>query len=199
MSRVPFMLVSLAFLVTVRPSLAEAVKYEIDSAHTAAEFSVRHMMISDVKGTFSKVSGAVEYDEKNPQDSKVDATIDVASIDTREPHRDEHLKTAPDFLDAAKYPTMTFKSKKVIAASKGHLQVIGDLNLHGVTKEVTLDVDGPTAEISGGRRGASATTKINRKDFGVTWNKALDNGGVTVGDEVNITIDIEMKKPKAKA
>jgi polyisoprenoid-binding protein YceI len=160
-------------------------------------------MISDVKGAFSKVAGEIEYDEKNPQASKVDATIEMGSIDTREPHRDEHLKTAPDFLDVAKYPTMTFKSKKVITASKGHLQVIGDLNLHGVTKEVTLDVDGPTEAINDGhggqRRGASATTKINRKDFGVTWNKALDNGGVTVGDEVNITIDLEMKKPKVKA
>lgn len=199
MSRAPFILVSLALLVSANPSFAEPVKYEIDPAHSAAEFSVRHMMISDVKGAFSKVAGEIEYDEKNPQDSKVNATIDMSSIDTREPHRDEHLKTAPDFLDVAKYPTMTFTSKKVIAKGKGHLEVIGDLNLHGVTKEVTLDVDGPTPEITGGKRGASATTKINRKDFGVTWNKSLDNGGVTVGDEVSITIDLEMKKPKVKA
>lgn len=201
MKRAAFILVSCAFLISGRSASAEPEKYDIDSAHSAANFSIKHLMISNVKGAFTKVKGVVEYDEKNPKDSKVEATIEMDSVDTHEPNRDTHLKSV-DFFDVTKYPTMSFKSTKVVPKGN-HLEVTGELNLHGVTKPVTLDVDGPTAEINdpmgSKRRGASAHTTINRKDFGVSWNKNLDNGGVTLGDQVDITIDMEMKKPKAKA
>ncbi len=173
--------------------------WKIDSAHTTADFSVRHLMISNVKGHFSKVSGNVDYDGKDLKTLKIDAEIDVASVDTGEKGRDEHLKGA-DFFDAAKFPKMTFKSKKVKSAGKGKFTVTGDLTIKGVTKEVTLDVDGPTEQIKdmqgGTRVGASASTKINRKDFGVSWNKALDNGSSVVGDDVKVSIDVEAVKQK---
>ncbi|CAN5304337.1 YceI family protein [soil metagenome] len=176
-----------------------AAVWKIDSAHTTADFSVRHLMISNVKGHFSKVSGTVDYDGKDLKSLKIDAAIEIASVDTGEKGRDEHLKGA-DFFDATKFPTMTFKSKKVKSAGKGKFTVTGDLTLKGVTKEVTLDVEGPTEEIKdmqgGTRIGASATTKINRKDFGVSWNKALDNGSSVVGDDVKVSIDVEAVKQK---
>ena len=176
-----------------------AAVWKIDSAHTTADFSVRHLMISNVKGHFSKVSGNVDYDGKDLKTLKIDAEIDVASVDTGEKGRDEHLK-GDDFFDAAKFPKMTFKSKKVKSAGKGKFTVTGDLTIKGVTKEVTLDVDGPTEQIKdmqgGTRVGASASTKINRKDFGVSWNKALDNGSSVVGDDVKVSIDVEAVKQK---
>jgi polyisoprenoid-binding protein YceI len=175
------------------PALAESV-WQIDPAHTSIQFSVRHMMVSNVRGELTKVSGTVRGDEKDPAHATVEATIDAGSIDTRNDKRDEHLKS-PDFLDVAKYPTIAFKSKKIEPAGDHGWRVTGDLTLHGVTKEVVLDVDGPSAPVKdprgGLRAGAQATTKIDRRDFGITWSKALDGGGVVVGDDIGITIDVE--------
>ena len=172
--------------------------YDIDSSYSAAQFSVRHLMISNVKGEFTKVTGTVVYDPRNLAASKVDAVVDVTTIGTREPKRDAHLKS-PDFFDMAKYPAMTFRSKQVTKSGSGIL-VKGDLTLHGVTREVVLTVDGPTPEQKDPwgnlRIGATAAAKINRKDFGLTWNQALETGGVMVGDEVSITIDLEAVKRK---
>jgi polyisoprenoid-binding protein YceI len=172
--------------------------YNIDSAHSSAQFSVVHLAISKVNGEFRKVSGTVYFDANDPSKDKIDAVVDTTTVSTREDKRDEHLKSDA-FFDVAKYPTMTFKST---SASKegGKLLVNGDLTLHGVTKPVTLEVEGPSAEIKDPfgnlKVGASASTKINRKDFGLTWNKALDGGGVMVGDEVTINIDVELaRKP----
>jgi polyisoprenoid-binding protein YceI len=170
------------------------VTYQIDSAHSAAHFSVRHMMISNVRGDFTKVSGTVLLDAQNPANSSVEALIDAASINTREPQRDTHLKSA-DFFDVEKYPEMVFRSKSVAAAEDGELRVKGDLTIHGVTREVTLTVEGPTPEAKDPwgnlRIGATATTKINRKDFGLVWNVALEAGGVLVGEDIKISIDLE--------
>lgn len=169
------------------------ITYEIDPTHSSVHFSVRHLMVSNVRGEFTKVSGTVKIDPEKPENSTVEATIDVASINTRDPQRDAHLKSA-DFLDVEKFPAMTFRSKKIEVNSGGG-KVTGDLTIHGVTREITLDVEGPTPEIKdpwGKQRvGASATTKLSRKDFGLTWNAALETGGVVVGDEVKITIDVE--------
>jgi polyisoprenoid-binding protein YceI len=172
--------------------------YNIDSAHSSAQFSVVHLAISKVNGEFRKVSGTVYFDANDPSKDKIDAVVDTTTVSTREDKRDEHLKSDA-FFDVAKYPTMTFKST---SASKegGKLLVNGDLTLHGVTKPVTLEVEGPSAEIKDPfgnlKVGASASTKINRKDFGLTWNKTLDGGGVMVGDEVTINIDVELaRKP----
>lgn len=181
-------------------SVSLAATYNIDTAHSNAQFSVRHMAISNVKGEFNKVTGTVEYDPQNPKATKISAVVDVTTVNTRDEKRDGHLKS-PDFFDVAKFPTMTFTSTKVEPAGKDKLKVEGDLTIHGVTKRVTLDVDGPSAELKdpwgGLRRGATATTKVNRKDFGLTWNAALETGGVLVGDEVTITIDIEVVKAAA--
>jgi polyisoprenoid-binding protein YceI len=170
------------------------VTYTIDSAHSAAHFSVRHMMISNVRGDFTKVSGTLLLDPDNPANSTVEAHIDAASINTREAQRDAHLKSA-DFFEVEKYPEMVFRSKSVTAAEDGELQVVGDLTIHGVTREVTLTVEGPTPEAKdpwGNQRiGATATTRINRKDFGLAWNVALEAGGVLVGEAIKISIDIE--------
>lgn len=189
-----------AALALVLPASAFAADYEIDPAHSSASFSVKHMMVSTVRGQFNKLSGTFLYDERNPSKSKLEATIDASSIDTNEPKRDEHLKS-PDFFDVAKYPTITFKSTKVEKGAKGHLKVTGDLTMHGVTKPVTLDVEGPTAPAKDPwgnvKVGATATTTVNRKDFGLNWNKALETGGVMVSDEVKITIDAELGQKKA--
>jgi polyisoprenoid-binding protein YceI len=175
-------------------AVAQAVEYQIDPVHSSAQFSVRHMMVSNVRGEFAKVTGTVVYDPKNPKASSVEATIDATTINTHEPRRDDDLKS-PNFFDVAKYPTLTFKSKKVEPAGEGKLRVTGDLTIHGVTKEVVLDVEGPTPEAKMGpniKAGASAVTTINRKDFGLMWNRVLESGGVVVGDEVKITLEIEM-------
>jgi polyisoprenoid-binding protein YceI len=186
-------------LLTTAAALPATAVYDIDSSHSSAQFSVKHLMVSNVKGQFSKITGTVHYDPQNAGASKVEATIDASTVDTREAKRDAHLKTA-DFFDIEKFPTMRFVSKRVMPASPGKLKLLGDLTMHGVTREVTLDVDGPTPEIKdqrgGMRAGASATTKINRKDFGLTWNRVLEAGGVTVGDEVLITIDVELIRKK---
>jgi polyisoprenoid-binding protein YceI len=182
------------------PAPAATSTWQIDPQHSAAQFSVRHLAISTVRGGFSNVNGTVNFDDKDFSKSSVDVTIDVSTVDTREPNRDKDLKS-DKFFDLANYPTMTFKSKKVEQAGRGKLKITGDLTIRGVTKEVVLDVDGPTAAVKdpwGNQRAAvSATTKINRQDFGVKWNATMDNGGVVVGDEVSITIDAEMVQKTA--
>jgi polyisoprenoid-binding protein YceI len=182
------------------PAFAQSETWTIDTPHSNAQFSVRHMMISNVKGEFNKVTGTVDLDEKDITLSKVEATIDVATINTREPKRDAHLKSA-DFFDVAKYPTITFKSSAITKAADGRLKVTGDLTMHGVTKQVVLDVEplSPPMKDRGGNlhAGTSATTRINRKEFGVNYNAVLEAGGVMVGDEVTITIDVELVKRAA--
>ncbi|MGA3334097.1 MAG: YceI family protein [Terracidiphilus sp.] len=171
--------------------------WNIDPAHSAAEFKVKHMMISNVKGKFSGLSGVLHLNEKDVTQSSVEASIDVTTVNTQEPQRDGHLKSA-DFFDVEKFPVMTFKSTAVKNVAKGELAVTGDLTLHGVTKAVTFAVEGPTPpnrDPWGNLRiGLSATTKINRKDFGLTWNTALETGGVLVGNDVAITLDVEFIK-----
>lgn len=180
------------------PASAGTTTFQIDPRHSAAEFAVTHLMISTVRGEFHGVNGTVVLDDQDPSKSVVNVTIDAASVDTREPDRDKHLKS-PDFFDVAKYPTITFKSTKVEPAGPGKLKVLGDLTIHGVTRQVTLDVTTPKEPIKdpwGLQRSAVyGTTKINRQDFGVKWNAALDAGGVAVSDDVNITLDVEMIIP----
>lgn len=169
--------------------------WQLDPAHSAAQFAVRHMGISTVRGTFNKVSGTVQYDPSDPAKTSIEATIDAASVDSRVEMRDNDLRSAR-FFDAAKYPAITFKSKRVESAGTGKLKVTGDLTMHGVTKEVVLDVDGPTAPIKDPRgnmhMGASATTTINRSDFGVGAIPAA-----VVAEQAAITIDLELVKPGA--
>lgn len=168
--------------------------WKIDPAHSSASFKVKHMMISNVKGSFSGITGTLTEDTTNPIGSSVEASIDIASISTGDPQRDGHLKSA-DFFDAETYPTMTFKSTAVEKTGEGEYTVTGDLTLHGVTKPVTFDVEGPTAPgkdpWGNTRIGLEATTKINRKDFGLSWNSALETGGVLVGEDVQITLDVQ--------
>ncbi|MFN7131434.1 MAG: YceI family protein [Myxococcales bacterium] len=179
------------------PGLALASTWDIDSSHSSATFKVRHAMVSDVRGEFGKVAGVVNLDDKDVTKSTVEATIDASTINTRDEKRDGHLKS-PDFFDVANHPTITFKSKKVAKAGKDKLKVTGDLTMRGVTKEVVLDVvtSGNEAKDPWGnvKRGATATTKLNRKDFGLQWNKALETGGLLVGEEVAVQLDIELNK-----
>jgi polyisoprenoid-binding protein YceI len=177
------------------PAKATTSTWQIDPQHSSAQFAVRHLGLSTVRGAFSKLSGTVVLDEENITKSSVEVTIDVNTVDTREPDRDKDLRSER-FFDVAHFPTMTFKSKKVEQLAPGKLRVTGDLTIRGATREVTLDVDGPTAPVKdpwGNQRlAATATTRINRQDYGVKWNAKLDNGGVVVGDDVNITLDVEM-------
>jgi polyisoprenoid-binding protein YceI len=179
------------------PAAAANSNWQIDPQHSSAQFSVRHLAISTVRGAFSKVTGTVALDDKDITKSTVDVTIDVTTVDTRESDRDKDLRS-DRFFDVAHYPSMTFKSKKVEQVTPGKLKVTGDLTIRGTTKEVVLDVEGPTAPIKdpwGNQRAAAlATTKVNRQDFGVKWNATLDNGGVVVSDDVSITIDVELVK-----
>lgn len=183
------------------PALAFATTWNIDPDHSNVGFKVRHLMVSNVKGSFGKHVGVVEINDQDITKSKVEVTIDTASINTNVQKRDDHLRSA-EFFDVAKFPTMTFVSKKVAKAGKDKLKVTGNLTLHGITKEVVLDVEGPSVESKDPwgaiRRGATANTKINRKDFGLVWNKALETGGVAVGEEVTITLEIEMIKALPK-
>ncbi len=171
--------------------------YTIDPVHSTAGFKVRHLMIANVRGEFSNVSGTVVIDPKNPANSKVETSIDATTINTRDAQRDAHLKS-PDFLDVEKYPTITFKSTKITPAGRGEWKVAGDLTIHGVTKPVVLDVEGPAPEVKDPwgniKSGASATTKIDRKEFGLLWNSALETGGVLVGDEISIHLEVELTK-----
>jgi polyisoprenoid-binding protein YceI len=177
------------------PAAAATTNWQIDPQHSSAQFSVRHMAISTVRGAFNKVTGTIALDDKDITKSTVDVTIDATTVDTHEPNRDNDIRS-DKFFDVAHYPSITFKSKKVEQVAPGKLKVTGDLTIRGTTKEVVLDVEGPTAPIKdtwgNQRSAANATTKINRQDFGVKWNATLDNGGVVVSDEVSINIDVEM-------
>ena len=192
------MIISISTIIAlVLPAFAFASTWTIDPDHSNVGFKVRHLMVSNVKGSFEKLTGVVEINDQDITKSKVEVSIDTNSINTNVQKRDEHLRNA-DFFDVANYPVMTFVSKKVAKAGKDKLKVTGDLTLHGVTKQVVLDVEGPTKESKDPwgnlRKGAAATTKINRKDFGLGWNKALETGGVAVGEEISITLEIEMIK-----
>jgi polyisoprenoid-binding protein YceI len=169
--------------------------YKFDPAHSSAQFAVRHMMITNVRGSFSGVEGTVVYDPGDPGATTLEAVIPTATVNTQEAARDNHLKSA-DFLDVEKYPTMTFKSTKVAPAGDGELSVVGDLTIHGVTKEVVLNVEGPTEEGKDPwgnlRIGASASTRIKRSEFGLTWNAPLETGGILVGDDLKIGLDVSL-------
>lgn len=171
--------------------------WKMDSAHSHAQFKVRHMMISNVKGEFAGMNGTLDLNEADLTKAKVQATIDVATINTREPQRDAHLKSA-DFLDVDKFPTLSFTSTRITKKGEEEYSVAGDLTIHGVTRNVTFEVEGPTAPMKdpwgNTRIGLSAAAKINRKDFGLVWNASLETGGVLVGDEVHITVDAEFVK-----
>jgi polyisoprenoid-binding protein YceI len=187
------LVVAIALFATL-PAAAQDT-WQLDPAHCSAQFSVRHLGISTVRGAFTKLTGAVQYDPAAPGKSSLAATIEATSVDTRVEMRDNDLRSA-NFLDVQKYPTITFQSKKVEAAGAGKLKVTGDLTVHGVTKEVALDVDGPTPAMKDPwgnlRMGASATTKINRMDFGVSGRPGV------VGDDITITLDIEMTRQVPK-
>ena len=169
-------------------------KWKIDTIHSSVNFSIRHLMVSKVHGKFAKWSGTVEFDEQNPSASQIAAQIEVSSIDTGEPQRDGHLRSA-DFFEVEKYPQMTFRSTKVEAAGDGAFKVTGDLSMHGVTKSVVLDAEfagrAKNPRTGTAHAGFSAHTSLNRKDFGLNFNVAMDAGGVMVGDKVEISIEIE--------
>ena len=192
-----YWMTAVVMMLATVPGLAQVSTWEIDSAHSGAHFSVRHLMIATVRGEFRKVTGTLNMDEKDISKSSVEAVIDTTTIDTHEERRDNHLKSA-DFFDVAKFPTITFKSKSVTRQGEGKFKVAGDLTLHGVTKPVILDVEGLTNQVKDQRgnvkTGAAVTTKINRSDFGLIWNRAVETGGVAVSDEVGIIIDLELVK-----
>jgi polyisoprenoid-binding protein YceI len=173
---------------------ASTITWNLDPAHSRAEFKVRHMMISNVKGSFSGLTGTLIEDPANPTQSRAEASIDISTVDTGDAQRDAHLKSA-DFFHQEQHPTMTFKSTRVEKKGDEEYAVTGDLTLHGVTKQVTFAVEGPSAPgkdpWGNTRIGLSATTKINRKDFGLSWNAALETGGVLVGEDVQITLDLQ--------
>ena len=176
--------------------------YQIDAAHSNVQFSVRHLMVSNVRGTFSGVTGTVSYDPDKPAETTIDATLDVNTVNTNDEKRDGHLKS-PDFFDTAQFPVMKFKSKKVESTGTDSQKVTGDLTLHGVTKEVTLSVE----EISGESKdpwgnikiGATVKGKVKRSDFGLTWNAPLETGGVLVGDDVKLEFDLQFLKAAQSA
>ncbi len=177
-------------------SVCFAHEWQIDRAHSAAQFSVRHLVVSTVRGHFGKLTGTLQYDPANPAAASIQAEVDVSTIETREAKRDAHLKS-PDFFDVAKYPTMTFQSTKVEPGGQGKLRMAGNLTIRGTTKPVVFEVEGPSAPIqyqNVERMGATATAKISRKEFGMTWNRVMEAGGVMVGDEVTITIDVELTR-----
>jgi polyisoprenoid-binding protein YceI len=170
--------------------------WRVDPAHSHIEFAVRHLMISTVKGEFTDVSGTLTGDETDPASASIELTIPVAGIHTRESRRDAHLRSA-DFFDAEHYPNITFRSTRIVPAGTGAFAVSGDLTIRGITKPVTLNVHagGQVRDPWGGERvGYSATTRINRKDFGLNWNQVLETGGVLVGDEVKVSVDLELVK-----
>ena len=199
MSRRTFAATTIGLALAAGAAGAQPVKWAIDASHSSATFGVRHMMVTTVRGQFNVLSGSVEVVGNDPTTAKVSVTIDAASIDTRDAKRDEHLRSA-DFFEVAKFPTLTFVSKKVERAANGKLAMTGDLTMRGVTREVVLDLEGPTAEVKdpwgNSRVGLIGTTTINRKDYGLTWNKALETGGLLVGEDVTITIDVSLVKGK---
>lgn len=183
------------------PSTAvSAIPYKIDPVHSTVDFRVRHLMIAHLRGDFSGVEGTLLLDPQNPANSKVEVAIEVATLNTRDANRDKHLRAA-EFFDAEKYPKITFVSKKIIGAGKDRWKLTGDLTIHGVTKEATLDVEGPTPEVKDPfgnvRIGVSATTKIHRNDFGLTWNVPLAAGGVVISEEVSIHLDMELVRQQS--
>jgi polyisoprenoid-binding protein YceI len=182
-------------------SPANTTVWQIDPQHTAAGFSVKHLMISTVRGQFKSVTGTVVWEDQDISKSTVDVTIDANTVDTSEPKRDADLKSA-NFFDVARYPTITFKSKTIEQVSAAKMKITGDLTIHGVTKEVVLNVEGPTGPVKdpwgNTRVAASATTTINRHDFGIKWDNKMDNGGLVVSNDVDITIDLEMVKKQPK-
>jgi polyisoprenoid-binding protein YceI len=196
-----FVLIVLGMVMLLVPAMASATTWNIDPEHSSIMFKVSHLGLVEVKGSFRKYQGAVTLDEGNIAKSSVTVAIEAASIDTGIEKRDEHLRTN-DFFDVAKYPTINFISKKVAPAGKGKLKVTGDLTICGITKEVVLDVTGPGKELQDPwgniRRGGSATTTINRKDFGLTYNKILDNGVMVIGNKVTINLETELIKAKDK-
>lgn len=188
-------ILSLVLMLTLAlPFSALASTWSLDPDHSAAQFKVRHLMISNVRGNFEKISATLHLDDRDITKSRVEVSIDVASINTGVNKRDDHLRSL-DFFDATKFPSMTFVSTRVEKAGPGKLNVTGNLTIKGITRPVVLRVDGLTPEVRDpwghSRRGASATTTINRRDFGITWNKSMDNGGVVVGEEVAIQLEVE--------
>ena len=186
----------IAMAAILSPALcAQAVSWRIDPLHSSAQFSVRHMMISTVRGQFGGVRGTVLYDSKNPAASSVEATIDCTTVNTGEPKRDADLKT-PEFFDVKRYPVMKFKSKSIDVAGPGKLKLTGDLTINAITREVILDVEGPTGPIrdTQGREkvGVSGSVKISRKEFGFLYNPVMETGGVAVSDEVSIILEVEL-------
>ena len=171
--------------------------WNLDPVHSVAEFKVKHMMISNVKGQFTGITGVVTLDENEIAGSRVEATIDASTINTRETQRDTHLKSA-DFFDVERFSTLSFRSTQVKRTGDDELAVTGDLTIHGVARQVTFQVEGPTAAEKdpwgNTRIGLSATTKVNRRDFGLTWNAALETGGILVGEDVTIALDLEFVK-----
>ena len=184
-------------MATTTTSPASTITWKLDPAHSSAEFKVKHMMISNVKGSFNGLAGTLIEDTADPTRSTVEASIDIATLNTGDAQRDAHLKSA-DFFEAEKHSTMTFKSTRVQKKGEGEYAVTGDLTLHGVTKLVTFAVEGPSAPgkdpWGNTRIGLSATGKINRKDFGLSWNAALETGGVLVGDDVQISLEVQFVK-----
>jgi polyisoprenoid-binding protein YceI len=180
-------------------AICSGAQWTVDPMHSQANFAVKHMMVSTVRGSFNGLKGTVDYDPDQPNASKADLSIDATTLDTRNDMRDKDLKS-DHFFDVAKFPTITFVSTKVEAASGGKLKLVGDMTLHGVTKEATWLVEAPAASVKdakGNRHsGATASTTINRKDFGLTWNKALDGGGVMVSDEVELSVEVELVEKK---
>ncbi len=189
-----------AALASLIPLLLPGAEWKVDPNHSTAGFAVRHMMVSTVHGSFSGLKGMVDYDPANLEASKANLTIDTTTVDTRNENRDKDLRS-PKFFDVEKFPTITFVSKRVVPQGQGKFQLVGDMTMHGVTKEVTFSVEGPMPAVKDAKgnlhSGASASTKINRKDFGLTWSGPLEGGGVTVGDEVELTVEIEMTQAKA--
>lgn len=189
------LLAIITFLPLIIPHPSSAATWQIDPDHTSIQFKVRHLMVSNVRGVFHKFNGTLESDDKDITRSRLSVTIDTASVDTGVAKRDEDLRS-DHFFDVAKYPTMTFVTKKIARSGSDNLKVTGDLTIHGTTREVVLDVEGPSQTFKDPwgklRRGAAATTRINRKDFGLTWNKVLETGGVMVGDDVDISIEVEL-------
>jgi len=179
---------------TIPQTTPSTTTWNIDPAHSVAEFKVKHMMIAHVKGHFSKLSGSLLLNESDLDKSRIEASIDAVSIETRDAQRDTHLRSA-DFLDVEKFPTLSFESEHIRIIRDGELAVEGDLTIHGVTRKVVFTVEGPTPPTKdpwgNTRVGVSATTKINRKDFGLSWNATLETGGILVGDEVTITLEVE--------
>jgi polyisoprenoid-binding protein YceI len=181
---------------TALASSAQVSKWQIDPAHSEANFTIKHMGISNVHGRFGNLNGSLDLDDKDIARSSVNATVDITTVDTGVGQRDQHLKS-PDFFDATKYPQMTFVSRS-LSNSNGQLQLTGDLTLHGVTRSVTLALDGPSKEQADPygkiRRAFSATTTIHRQDYGLNWNGSLKSGDTVVGDDVKVELDIELIK-----